>query len=90
MVYPTTNPEHIQNRMVEVNLSEFFFHYEKENQANLYRRTNIQQVDITREERIEALEKDAREFAFLYSLEAQLHFYRITPRMLAEDYISRQ
>lgn len=90
MVYPSINPEHIQNRKITVNLSDFFFYHEKNNHLELYQKAHDQLMHPTREEVIEALEKDAKDFSEQYGLDAELHFYRITPRMLAEDYLSRQ
>lgn len=80
---PSLNPEKIHNRVVEVNLLTLFEQYEKENQLNLISKQRI----VTREQRIEALQRDALEFADIYEIGLQLHHYRITPKMLAEAYL---
>lgn len=85
-MYPSTNSKYVHNMQVSVNLSDLFNAHEKSYEEELF----SWKQTITREMRIEALEKDALEFLGMWGLHDQAIELGITLKDLAIDYLNRQ
>jgi len=71
--------------MIQVSLSDLFYFYgPKHNQSSFFAFSLI-----SREERINALKKDAAEMVATYGLEDQIETMGITLEQIAIDYLDR-
>lgn len=81
-MHPSLDPKKVHNRMVSVNLSDLFYTYPKNH-------TKVCAFIPTREEKIQALEKDAAEMITEYGLEDQILSMQISLNQIAKDYLDR-